>query len=104
MKKVLIVSFLSLTLTGCSYHQIATLNMASSRNVDQSEKYILLDREVKGKGNEKKNDALQRALDDAVLKYPTGEFMMNVRVYVYGDGTKVKVEGDVWGRDTVRTR
>lgn len=88
--------------TGCSFHQVATLNMASSRNIDSSQKYILLDREVKGKGKEKKNDALERALDDAVLKYPTGEYMMNVRIYVDGSGKKVKVEGDVWGRDTIR--
>ena len=91
-------------LTGCSYQQIATLNMASSRNIDQSENYILLGREVKGKGKEKNHDALQRALDDAVLHYKTGEFMMNVRVYVNSSGSKVKVEGDVWGRDTTRVR
>lgn len=90
--------------SSCSYHQVATLNMASSRNIDQGAKYILLDRQVEGKGKEKENDAMQRALDDAVLKYPTGEFMMNVRIYVNGDGTKVKVEGDVWGRDTVVVR
>lgn len=95
---------LALAMAGasCSYHQIATLTVASTRNYTAPDQYILLGKQVQGKGKEKNHDALERAIDDAVHQYPTGEFMMNVRVYVNGSGTKVKVVGDVMGKDTIR--
>lgn len=80
----------------CSgYNRIGSLTMASSRNVDSSENYQLLQRNVEGTSRLKVEEALNEAMDDAVLSVPGGEYMMNVVIKV--SGRKVKVIGDVYG-------
>ena len=50
----------------------------------------------------KKDDALELAIDNATEKYE-GEYLMNVKVYVKGNGKKIKVEGDVYGLKSAAT-
>jgi len=86
----------ALLLGGCSYTNVGSLTMASTRNVDASKTYVLLARNVEAKVNEDAN-ALQAAIDQAVASRPGGEYMMNVAISVNGDGKRVKITGDVWG-------
>jgi hypothetical protein len=97
-------------LSSCAYQRIGDLTMISNRNVDSGREYILIQRNVVGKAKMKRNDSLERAIDDATEKY-NGEYLMNVKVYVKNNGKKIKVEGDVWGvkstqgnDDTAETR
>jgi hypothetical protein len=101
MKKAILIAGTALLMTSCSYSTIGDLNMVSNRNVSLSENYIMLGKQVQGKGKEDNHNALENALHDAVSKYPSGEFMMNVKIMVRKDGQKVKVIGDVMGTDTV---
>lgn len=94
MKKLIAIGLLGM-LTSC-YNRIGDLNMASNRNIDSSQEYVLLQRNVTGKGKSNSTDALEQALDDATIKWQ-GEYMMNVAVYVKANGRKVKVVGDVYG-------
>jgi hypothetical protein len=73
------------------------MTMISTRNVDTSKQYQLVQRNAMGKSSSRHNDAMQHAIDEAVRNTPGGEYMMNAIVYVKGNGRKVKVEGDVWG-------
>lgn len=77
--------------------RLGKMTMISTRNVDSKTDYILLEKDVVGKAKTKKHQALEAAIDKAVAKYPTGEFMKNVVVEVKMSGKKVRVTGDVWG-------
>ena len=83
-------------MSSCNYQRIGDLTMISNRNVDSGKEYVLIQRNVEGKAKMKKNDALERAIDEATEEY-NGEYMMNIKVYVKNNGKKIKVEGDVWG-------
>lgn len=75
--------------------------MISTRNIDSKTDYKLISKNVEGKAKMKNDDALQQAIDEAVKKFPDGEFMKNVSIYVKSNGKYVKVVGDIWGVPTV---
>ena len=84
------------TLISCgSWVRIGDLTSISNRNLDDSKKYVLLNREVEGIVDAD-SDALENAIDDLTKKYE-GEFIRNAKIYVKDNGKKVKVIGDVWG-------
>jgi hypothetical protein len=94
MKSLVLV--LCLVASGCSYHRIGSLTIASTRNIDASKEYVLLKRGVEGKSNGASTAALEEAMERATNAWG-GEYMMNVSMYVNGTGKRVKVQGDVWG-------
>lgn len=90
---VLIASFF---LTSCgSYVRIGDLTGISNRNIDNSQQYVLLERDVESVAKSEK-DALEQAVDN-MTKEHNGEFLRNVKIYVKSNGKKVRVVGDVWG-------
>ena len=97
MKRTLLISAIGIgTLTSC-YNRIGDLTMISNRNVDKSQDYVLLKRDVHEKIKTKKKDALERVVDRATGSVPGGEYLMNVTVSVSLSGKKTKIKGDVWG-------
>ena len=97
MKHLIYAIACMLLLPCCAYKRIGSLTMVSARNVDTSKPYAVVARNVVGVAKVKENDAMEQALNNAVLKHPGGEYMMNVVVYIKDGGRKVKVQGDVWG-------
>lgn len=97
MKKTILILASAVVMTSCGWHKIGTLNMASNRNIDSKTNYVLIQRYVYAKVKNKGPEIIENAIDEAVKKTPGGEYMMNVKFYVKGNGKKVKVEGDVWG-------
>lgn len=98
MKKTIpILAALMLTACGGGYQRIGSLTMLSTRNVDRSQTYELLARNVEGRAKSKQDNTLQQATDEAVGRIAGGEYMMNVAVMVGRKGERVKVVGDVWG-------
>lgn len=96
----LMISAAMMSCTG--YNRIGSLTMASSRNVDDAASYQLIKRNVEGTSRLKVDEALNEAMDDAVLSVPGGEYMMNVVIKV--SGRKVKVIGDVYGIPGMTTK
>lgn len=102
MKKTILVSILTLSLGSCStWVRIGDLTAVSNRNIDDSKKYILINREVEAIAKSE-SDAMEQAIDNLTKKY-NGEFVRNVKIYVRDDGKRVKVVGDVWGLQSVAT-
>lgn len=93
-KTILILS--AIALTSC-YSRIGKLTIMSTRNFESNAQYVLIAKDVKGGAKTKKSDALEVAIDEAVRKYPNGEFMKNVSVEVKNNGKRLRVVGDVWG-------
>lgn len=97
MKKLLFLSIV--ILAGCSsVHQIGSVNMISSRNVDSKADYVLIKTGTNdSKANFRKNKAttVDQAINNMVQNVPGGEFMKNVKLYT--DGKSFAVLGDVWG-------
>jgi len=84
------------SLTSCgSYVRIGDLTGISNRNIDNSEQYVLLERDIESVAKSEK-DALEQAVDN-MTKEHEGEFLRNAKIYVKSNGKKVKVVGDVWG-------
>ena len=96
MKSILLLSIFAIILTSCGYQRIGDLTMISNRNVDSDTEYVILERNAVGIAKMKKGDALELAIEAATEKYK-GEYLKNVKIYVKGNGKKIKVEGDVWG-------
>lgn len=99
MKKVyfLVLILSSIFLSSCgTYVRIGDLTGISNRNLDDSETYVLLKREVQAIAKSKSNDALEQAVDNLTREYE-GELLRNAKIYVKSNGAKVKVIGDVWG-------
>ncbi len=99
MKKLVLtgaVLLSSIVLSSC-WNRVGKLIIVSTRNMDSKTDYVLLEKNVIGKAKTKKQDALEVAIDNAVKKYPTGEFMKNVSIEVNKSGKKIRVNGDVWG-------
>lgn len=96
MKKLLLFLSIAFVFSSCGWQRIGDLTMISNRNVDSSKKYVLIERNVQGKARIKKDDALERALDNATEKHK-GEYLANAKIYVKDNGKWIKVEGDVWG-------
>ena len=91
-----LVAFTCSTLISCgSWVRIGDLTSISNRNLDDSKKYVLLNREVEGIADAD-TDALENAIDNLTKKYE-GEFIRNAKIFVRDNGKKVKVVGDVWG-------
>ena len=98
MKKrnLLLAGIVLASLTSCgSYVRIGDLTGISNRNLDDSQQYVLLEREVEAIAKSE-NDALEQAVDNMTKEYQ-GEFLRNAKIYVKSNGKKVKVIGDVWG-------
>ena len=95
-RKLLLSGIVLATLTSCgSYVRIGDLTGISNRNIDNSEQYVLLERDVESVAKSEK-DALEQAVDNMTKEYE-GEFLRNAKIYVKSNGKKVKVVGDVWG-------
>jgi len=95
-KNLLLAAILLASITSCgSYVRIGDLTGISNRNLDDSQQYVLLEREVEAIAKSE-NDALEQAIDN-MTKEHQGEFLRNAKVYVKSNGKKVKVIGDVWG-------
>ena len=97
MKKNLVFLIAVGLSSSCSWNKIGTLNVVSTRNFNTKENYVLVQKEIEAKASTSGYDAMETAIDKAVKKFPTGEFMENVRVYMKSNGKKIKVVGDVWG-------
>jgi hypothetical protein len=96
MKYILLSLTILLLMTGCSkWIRIADLTMVGNRNIDDSQVYILVSREVESVARADQ-DALEQAVDKLTEAHQ-GEFIRNVKIYVKSNGKKVKVVGDVWG-------
>ncbi|MFC4634475.1 hypothetical protein ACFO3O_11190 [Dokdonia ponticola] len=93
---LLILGCTIMSLSSCSsYTRIGDLTGISNRNLDDSQQYVMLEREVEAVATAE-NDALEQAVD-TMTKEHEGEFLRNVKIYVKSNGKKVKVIGDVWG-------
>jgi hypothetical protein len=96
MKKIILIISVTITLTSC-YTRIGDLSMMANRSVDCTKEYVLLQRNVEGKVKASKgNDLLDRVVDETTEKY-NGEYLMNVKIFIKGNGNKIKIIGDVWG-------
>ncbi|WP_046746257.1 hypothetical protein [Kordia zhangzhouensis] len=97
MNKVFFFAIVSLMLVSCgNYIRIGDLTAISNRNLDDSQNYVLLKRDVEAIAKSKNDDALEQAVDNLTKEYE-GEFLRNAKIYVKDNGKKVKVIGDVWG-------
>jgi hypothetical protein len=70
--------------------------MVSTRNIDSSADYRLVARYQTAKVRAKE-DSLQAVIDKVVRQTPGGEYVTNAKIYIKGNGRRVKVEADVWG-------
>tara|TARA_R110000850_G_scaffold277086_1_gene422501 strand:+ start:249700 stop:250197 length:498 start_codon:yes stop_codon:yes gene_type:complete len=98
MKKrnLLIAGIVITSLSSCgSYVRIGDLTGISNRNIDDSQQYVLIERDVESIAKSEK-DALEQAVDNMTKEYQ-GEFLRNAKIYVKSNGKKIKVVGDVWG-------
>ncbi|MEZ4885412.1 MAG: hypothetical protein R3E32_11840 [Chitinophagales bacterium] len=86
--------------SSCAYKRIGDLTQISSRNIDSAQDYQLIQRYVKGVSKVSNGNPLEQAVEVAVKSIEGGEYLQNVKVFVKGNGKKVKVEGDVWGIPT----
>lgn len=101
--KIIFYLSMALLMAACtSYQRIGQFTMISTRNVDTSKEYVLIEKDVEATINNSKDDALQDCIDKAVAKIPDGEYMMNVKISMLTDGSKLKVVGDVYGVKTVK--
>ena len=99
MKKTLIsTALLSILMSSCSWRRIADLNMVSNRNIDTKSEYVELRTYVTAKVTLKKDNSLDKAIDEVVKGVPGGEYLHNVKISIKGD-RRLKIEGDVWGID-----
>lgn len=105
MKKrtLTLIIFTSTLLLSSCWNRIGKLVVVSTRNMDSKTDYVLIQKEVTGKAKTKNSEAIEEAIDNAVKKYPTGEFMKNVVIQAKFSGKKIKVVGDVWGTPPINT-
>lgn len=96
MKKTILILLATTLMFSSCYRRIGDLTILANRNVNLKSDYVLLKRNVEGKCKSKKQDALEIAVDRAV-ESADGEYLMNVKVFVKKNGTKIKVIGDVYG-------
>lgn len=99
--KYSILLFIALFIASCGeYKRIGQFTMISTRNIDRSQNYELLQRDVEAVIKTDQDDVLQEGIDKAIKKTPGGEYMMNVKIYLMTDGSKLKVIGDIYGIKT----
>ena len=94
-RKIVLIGITSMLLTSC-YNRIGDLNLVSNRNLENLDKYELIQRDLKATCKTRKNNAMEIAIDEMVESV-SGEFLMNAKISVKFSGRKIKVEGDVWG-------
>lgn len=95
-RNLILVGLVFTFMTSCgSYVRIGDLTGISNRNIDNSQQYVLLERDIESTAKSEK-DALEQAVDN-MTKEHNGEFLRNVKIYVKSNGKKVRVVGDVWG-------
>lgn len=95
---LIIITSTVLTLSSCiGYRRMGDLTMISNRNVNNSQTYVLLKRDVEVKIKTKKKDFMEIAIDEAVGSVEGGEYMMNTKLFLKKNGKKFKLVGDVWG-------
>ncbi len=94
--------FLLTTFVSCGVRQYArfgSLTSISSRNIDDSKKYVLLKRDAT-EICYAESDPLNVVMDIILEKYK-GEFLRNVKIYISSEkdqgGTNIKLVADVWG-------
>ena len=103
MNRIAIFIFAAMSMASCSsWQKIGKLTTASTRVESDTLDYILIDRNVEGIAPMIDSDALEQAMNVAVRKYPNGEYMKNVEIWVMDNGEFVKVLGEVWGTGYVR--
>jgi len=99
MKKSLYTLAFILMLTACKWQRLGDMTMISNRNLANLSEDVELKRYVEMKVKTSKGDALEHAVDEAVKTVPNGEYLKNVKIYLSGSGKKLKIEGDVWGKE-----
>ena len=112
IKIVAVLSSLTVAMPSClQVHQIASVNMISTRNVDKNSEYVLLStyqggtkKELKAaiKAQKRKESTIDEAINRTVKTVPGGEYLMNCKILHLKKGKKTgyAVEGDVWGLST----
>jgi|GEM_PF-4477780 len=90
---------LALSLSGC-WTKIGDLSVMSNRLIDDKTEYVELARYIEGKGKQKKKStgSLENAIEDCIRQVPGGEFIKNTSIKVSGNGRRVRITGDVWGK------
>ena len=103
--KLIPTLFFALFLASCgSYERIGQFTMISTRNIDNSKDFAMLKKDVEAIVKTSTDDALQEGIDKAVATIENGEYMMNVKIYMMSDGSKLKVVGDVYGVQSVNVK
>jgi hypothetical protein len=109
MKKTnLIIAIALLATTACtSIKTVGSLNIVSTRNVETSTKYVVIQKYAELTKKEKKRsraNTIQEAVDAVVKKVDGGEYLMNARIYLikhdhfFSLSYYYAVDGDVWGK------
>lgn len=97
MKYVFRISAVALMLTSCATWQpMGRLNIVSSRNLDPSKSFHLIERDVEAIMKNQDGNGMPQLLDKICTDY-RGEFVSNAKVFVKSNGKKIKIVGDVWG-------
>lgn len=105
MKKIIaLTTCVILFLSSCapSLKMIGNVNMISTRNIDNSQNYVLIKSYAGGTDKELKKSraqTLDAAINNTVMNTAGGEYLMNVKMYVVM-GKYYAVVGDVWGLGT----
>jgi hypothetical protein len=106
---------ISIIFSSCS-QRIGDLTLISNRNVEFQKKHIELKRGVIGKSAKLRlfgftfgKPNIEEALDNAIMKQGTGEYLKNATVSIYWHwfliyGTKgIKIQGDLMGYEDQKT-
>ncbi len=101
------IVLLGVLTTSCtSIKNIGALNMVSTRNIETSIKYVVVQKNFELTKKDKKRsraETIQEAVDAAVKKVDGGEYLMNARIYLikhdyfFAYSYYYAVDGDVWG-------
>ncbi|RZM20263.1 MAG: hypothetical protein EOO88_36680, partial [Pedobacter sp.] len=116
MKTIFFTLCIAFAMTSCS-HRIGDLTMMSNRNVEFEKKQIEIKRDVVGKSSKGQifgiplgYPNMEDALDDAIKREGTGEYLKNVTVteyyrwYLLFGVNGIKVKGDLMGYDGQKTK
>ncbi|MBL7192102.1 hypothetical protein ISS30_10445 [bacterium] len=113
MKNIIVLLIMAAILfAGCSY-RLGDLTIASTKNVNIGDKYVVVAKDVQGKNSKPiiicipmGHPNFEDAIDDALSK-ADGDLMTNVVIhyswyyipYIYGEYI-YKVKGDVWKKES----
>lgn len=99
MKYIFLSATIALLASCTSFKQVGSVNMISTRNVENGADYTLIRSYMGASKKELKKTratTLDEAINDVVKNTPGGEHLRNVKIYLV-NGTYFAVEGDVWG-------